>query len=84
VAVIDRCESEIVATCESVQEAGGTALPFVCDIRDGRQVEQLVQAVIKVWGTIHILVNNATIFPERVPLREMYMNPRMSLDRQGV
>lgn len=37
------------------------ALPVVCDVSDGAQVERMVQAVVEAWGRIDILVNNVAI-----------------------
>lgn len=45
----------------------GAALAFTCDLRDSARVQSVVQSVVEHWGTIDILVNNAALFPERVP-----------------
>ena len=62
-----RTETEIRATCESIKAKGGAALAFTCDLRDSARVQSVVQSVVEHWGTIDILVNNAALFPERVP-----------------
>jgi citronellol/citronellal dehydrogenase len=40
--------------------AGGRALPIVCDIRDEEAVRSAVDATVKAFGGIDILVNNAS------------------------
>ena len=46
-------------------------MSFVCDVRADDQIRDMVDAVVKQWGAIHILVNNAAIFPERIPFSDM-------------
>lgn len=50
----------IYTVAKEVEELGGKALPVVCDIRDDQQVEQAVDQIVKHFGTIDILVNNAS------------------------
>ena len=48
----------------AIEEAGGKALPIVCDIRDEAQVEAAVAQTVEAFGGIDIVVNNASaIFP---------------------
>jgi NAD(P)-dependent dehydrogenase (short-subunit alcohol dehydrogenase family) len=41
-------------------EAGGKALPLVCDIREEEQVEAAVAATVARFGCIDICLNNAS------------------------
>jgi len=50
----------IHTAAESVQAAGGQALPVVCDIRDESAVQAAVDAAVARFGGIDILVNNAS------------------------
>jgi len=50
----------IFTAAEAIGEAGGQALPVVCDIRDEQQVEAAVQAGVEKFGGIDICVNNAS------------------------
>lgn len=50
----------IYTAAEEVEKAGGVALPLLLDVRDEKQIEQAVDAVIKKFGGIDILVNNAS------------------------
>ena len=48
----------------AIEEAGGKALPIVCDIRDEVAVEAAVAQTAQAFGGIDIVVNNASaIFP---------------------
>jgi L-rhamnose 1-dehydrogenase len=63
VAVVDLREEDGRETVRLIGGAGGQAI-FICtDVSDQRQVEAMVDAVVKQWGTIHILVNDAGICP---------------------
>lgn len=43
-----------------IEEAGGQALPLVCDIRDDEAVKDVVQQAAETFGGIDIVVNNAS------------------------
>ena len=47
-------------TCISVEAAGGKCLSCVVDVRDETQVRSAVEAAVKKFGGIDILVNNAS------------------------
>ncbi|KAK9883255.1 hypothetical protein WA026_001443 [Henosepilachna vigintioctopunctata] len=50
----------IYTAAEKVEKAGGRALPCVVDIRDENQIKNAVDAAVKRFGGIDILVNNAS------------------------
>jgi NAD(P)-dependent dehydrogenase (short-subunit alcohol dehydrogenase family) len=50
----------IYTAAEEVEKAGGKALPCVVDIRDEKSVDQAVEAAVKKFGGIDILINNAS------------------------
>jgi citronellol/citronellal dehydrogenase len=50
----------IYTSAEEIEEAGGKALPILCDIRDEEQVQSAVQQTVDTFGGIDILVNNAS------------------------
>jgi citronellol/citronellal dehydrogenase len=50
----------IYTSAEEIEEAGGKALPILCDIRDEQQVQSAVQQTVDTFGGIDILVNNAS------------------------
>lgn len=50
----------IYTAAEEIEEAGGKALPVLCDIREEEQVEAAVQAAVERFGGIDICINNAS------------------------
>src|SRR5258708_38169882 len=50
----------ISSAARQIEEAGGRALPLVCDIREEEQVEAAVTATVKRFGGIDICLNNAS------------------------
>jgi L-rhamnose 1-dehydrogenase len=63
VAIVDLREEEGRATVRLIEAAGGQAVFVRTDVSDRHQVQAMVDAVVKQWGAIHILVNNAGICP---------------------
>ncbi|KPK90919.1 MAG: hypothetical protein AMJ94_08245 [Deltaproteobacteria bacterium SM23_61] len=59
VVVTSRTQKEIEAVAEEIQKSGGKALAVVTDLTVNDQLENLVQATVKEFGKIDILVNNA-------------------------
>jgi NAD(P)-dependent dehydrogenase (short-subunit alcohol dehydrogenase family) len=53
----------IYDTARKVEEAGGEALPVVCNVADVESIEAMVRKVLDKWGQIDILMNNAAIQP---------------------
>ncbi|MBI2555678.1 MAG: SDR family oxidoreductase [Candidatus Rokubacteria bacterium] len=59
VAVVDLNEAGAQETVKEIQKEGGQAHPYKADITKKAQIDAMVADVIKRWGTVHILVNNA-------------------------
>ena len=55
-----KLEGTIYTAAEQIEEAGGSALPIVGDIRDEQQVQAAVDAAVEHFGGIDICVNNAS------------------------
>ena len=55
----DWCESVASDICQ----AGGQAIPLVCDIRDEQQVAHAVDQLTQAFGPITVLMNNAAVMP---------------------
>lgn len=55
-----RLPGTIFEAAEKIRAAGGEALPVACDIRDEAQVKAAVDAAVKAFGGLDILVNNAS------------------------
>lgn len=50
----------IHSVAEEIRVAGGEALPIVCDVRFEDQVGSAIDQVVRAWGGIDVLVNNAS------------------------
>jgi citronellol/citronellal dehydrogenase len=49
----------LTETADAVREAGGFALPLVCDVRDDDSVDRAMAAVAEAFDAIDVVVNNA-------------------------
>lgn len=63
VAVVDLREAEGHETVQLIEAAGSQAMFIHTDVSDQDQVQAMVDTVVRQWGAIHILVNNAGICP---------------------
>ncbi|MBU8906588.1 SDR family oxidoreductase [Desertibacillus haloalkaliphilus] len=60
VMITSRDEESLSATANEIKEATGAEVnSFVCDIKDGEQVKQLVAKTVELYGTVDVLINNA-------------------------
>jgi citronellol/citronellal dehydrogenase len=50
----------IYSAADEIEDAGGKALPVICDIREEKQVEAAVAAGVEKFGGIDICINNAS------------------------
>ncbi|KOA18278.1 3-oxoacyl-[acyl-carrier-protein] reductase FabG [Clostridium homopropionicum DSM 5847] len=64
VVVVDIDEAAINETVEKIIANGGEALGFIVDITNIESVEEMVNKVIKTYGKIDTLVNNAGIISD--------------------
>src|SRR5437762_6950690 len=55
-----RLGGTIFSAAIEVEEAGGRALAVQCDIRSEEQIRQMIRKAVDKFGTIDILVNNAS------------------------
>jgi NAD(P)-dependent dehydrogenase (short-subunit alcohol dehydrogenase family) len=55
---VDRDMERLAETVARVKDAGGTIRTHRCDVTDGSSVAALVEACVKAWGRIDVLVNN--------------------------
>ena len=69
VACVD-VNAEILAdTVAAIRTVGGVAEPIACDVTDSARVGEAVDEVLKRWGALNILVNNAGITRDNVIVR---------------
>src|SRR4051812_3649910 len=50
----------VYTAAEDIDRAGGKGLPLICDIRFEDQIAAAVEATVRTFGGIDILVNNAS------------------------
>ena len=60
VAITSRDIEKLKTTSAELEaETGGTCLPVQCDVRHYEEVEAMLQEVLKVYGKVDVLLNNA-------------------------
>jgi 3-oxoacyl-[acyl-carrier protein] reductase len=69
VACVDTNAESLVETVNTIRAAGGTAEPMACDVTDSQRVAAVVDEVVKLWGGLQILVNNAGITRDNMIMR---------------
>jgi 3-oxoacyl-[acyl-carrier protein] reductase len=69
VACIDINEETLKDTTEAIRSSGGTAEPIACDVTNSERVGQVVDEVVKLWGGLQVLVNNAGITRDNLIMR---------------
>lgn len=75
IAVVGRTKSKLLETTGLIEERGGRALPFTCDVTDPEQVEETVADVADRLGSLDIVVNNAQDFA---------FGPLLAIDAESV
>lgn len=65
VMVVARGQTEAQKTVDEIRAAGGTAELHCCDVSDWTQVQEMIAATIKAFGSVDILCANAGIFPQK-------------------
>jgi 3-oxoacyl-[acyl-carrier protein] reductase len=61
VAVVDLSDEGVAPVVAAIREAGGDSEGYALDVSDAAAVRDLVEAVVKRFGSLDILVNNAGI-----------------------
>jgi len=64
VVVADVVTDHADAAAAEIVEAGGSALAVTVDVSDEAQVAAMVAAAVGTYGGLHVLFNNAGIFPD--------------------
>lgn len=63
VAVSGRTLATLEETCAEIHRRGGTAMAIICDVMNKSDIERCVADVVKKFGGLQILINNAQIVP---------------------
>ena len=69
VACVDVMADALSETVDRINSGGGCAEAFECDVTDSSRVNQVVSEVVKKWGRLDILINNAGITRDNVVMR---------------
>jgi NAD(P)-dependent dehydrogenase (short-subunit alcohol dehydrogenase family) len=59
------------AAAAAIANAGGTAAAVVCDVSQSASARAAVVAAVERFGALHILVNNAAVFPRKATIPEI-------------
>jgi 2-deoxy-D-gluconate 3-dehydrogenase len=73
VLIVDLDKEEVEKTARDIGARGYQVTPSHCDVSQEEQVKSVISYAVKEMGSIHILVNNAGIYP-RKQLAEMTGN----------
>ena len=60
---------DAVAVADSITNRGGEALAIQADVRQGVETDAMIDAAMKRWGTVDVLVNNAGITRDGLAVR---------------
>jgi NAD(P)-dependent dehydrogenase (short-subunit alcohol dehydrogenase family) len=83
VVVASRRPETVSAVEKEIKTAGGEAVGITCDVGIRDQVFSMVDRAVKVYGTIHVLVNNAQSFgSERKPTHTPILCPVEDTDEE--
>jgi len=63
--VCDVSADTLAATVKSVEDEGAACLGVLCDVSNSAEVRAMFEAAVARFGTLHILVNNAALTPNR-------------------
>jgi len=69
VACVDVMADALAETVATIAAGGGTAIALACDVTDSQRVNAVVDEVVKTFGGLNILVNNAGITRDGLVLR---------------
>ena len=61
-ALIARTEKDLKAVKEEIEKLGSCSEYFLCDVSDGEQVKLVFEKIVKKFGKIDVLINNAGIW----------------------
>jgi NAD(P)-dependent dehydrogenase (short-subunit alcohol dehydrogenase family) len=72
VGMVSRTESQLQETAHEIEAMGGEVLALPGDVSDPAQVNQIADHVVKRFGTIDVLINNAAVTLRKPFLEQTY------------
>jgi NAD(P)-dependent dehydrogenase (short-subunit alcohol dehydrogenase family) len=69
--ICGRNPATLIGTARAIGAAGGKCLSLACDVRDYHSVQDVAVEVERLFGKLHVLVNNAGVGGLDGPLHEM-------------
>lgn len=69
--VIGDIDPAAVETANLIKREGGEAIFVQTDVREAKEVENLVATAVETYGGLHCAFNNAGILPPTIPLAEV-------------
>jgi NAD(P)-dependent dehydrogenase (short-subunit alcohol dehydrogenase family) len=71
VVVADLNKSEIDEVVESIIKNGGKAIGVVCNVMNESEIKNLIDAALKQYNSLDVLVNNAGVMDDFVPVDQV-------------
>lgn len=62
-------EKEATSVADEIKKNGGDAITFMADVSDSGKVEEMVNLVLKEWGGIDVVINNAGIVKDKLLIK---------------
>jgi 3-oxoacyl-[acyl-carrier protein] reductase len=56
-------------TAEQIRAEGASVMIFQADVRSSEEIDQMVESMIKSWGSVDVLVNNAGITKDKLLIK---------------
>lgn len=86
IVVNSRTKKEVEATAKEIEKLGVSALPIVADISKEKDIEKIVEATMKKFGCIYILVNNAGVglYKDFIEMSTEEINNTLDINLRGL
>lgn len=65
-----RSQEDAESTARQINDAGGRAIAIKADVSQDKEVRTMVEAIVQQWGTVDLLVNNAST-TRHIPLADL-------------
>lgn len=71
VVLADLNQNEIDEVVKSITSSGGKAIGVICDVSNEAQIKNLVEGAVKTYNTVDVLVNNAGVMDDFMPVDQV-------------